>query len=591
MLLTKTPPRFAYDDERGFQKLYAALKAPMRVQCVECHTIHNYLLPLERPILDDHLLSLYHPPLEDESEDDDDVAYTKWAIDTDNTVQLSRADKVKFKDRLDVDVFVVPIEIKSRILDLIDPFETTRSRSHPNHTHKITYHEEITAVFKRLKEEFSEGEFASENRLVINESTSTHVHIGNSHHGFPLETIKNVMSVLVAHERQFDSIHATDRITGIAHLSHDLPWDEARKSPMDATVPMVYNSPCSFHMITSAFAHCKPLESATGAVDIMSVSYPGTSFDETPALRFAAQKCDVASWLTLIEHAASLDDIAQFQDEMGHESTINLENLREQGAVADPELDVPKMTIEFRQHAGTLQPTEILNWIGVLVGLFKYANTTRASDVKAMCLRNWTDPSMTMLDLLKVFGYRSEEDIVQHYARLAGGIGYRLPYADLVKAQELDAIRRFASNDRFVPIMQHLIERRARNIHPDPINALIDRKFAIGGYGQFSKSYLDQIRSDELETTERNYLTLGFYPLWSEGGRERQERSSDGQRTSVLGEVTRMLTRLGRDPQSSSADSGDSGGSSADGDLGGFVLVGSDSLESPSDNEVGGVPL
>lgn len=514
--------RYNYRKSQEAQvKIYEALKRPMRLVCVDCKSAFDYHLPLSKP------------PGPSESgrnqgadiDSDNGNGYTKWAVSMDESLDLSTAEYRKLRGS-DATFHVAPIEIKSRVLPLTQKFIAIASRSTPGHAHMITYHEEIEAVYARLHVSFNSprSEAARNNRLVVNDSASTHVHIGSDYHGFPLDTVKNVMSIVVANELQFDSIHAADRITGTDRLSRNCDWNTSSATGWLNDIRRAYNVPWSEHLIKSAHLHYKGespeqrllRQSGRSEATQQNSDYPASSFRRNPKIKFAAQKCEVPSWLTLIEGAKTVHDISRFQLGESHNSTVNLSNLREQRPLAGAtyiRFD-GKMTIEFRQHGGTLQATEILSWVGILVKLLQYANTTEPAVAKAACLRNWDDPTFDMLNLLKVFGFRSEDDIFRHYMKVLGTLPNVKPYAEIIESQELAAAEKFGRRDRFIRTMKHLIKSRAQNIHPDNVRGCMTKKFQLGGYGQFSEAYLVKCTPEEFPVSE--YLKLGFCPPWSD---------------------------------------------------------------------------
>lgn len=490
-------------------KIHAALSAPMRLICVDCKNRFDHYLLLHKP----------RDPHADIDDDEDD--YTKWNIDTDPTLELSPAECSEINSDLAYDI--APIEIKSRVIPLTEKFDARSSRSTPGHIHKITYHDEIGAVYSRLHQSFNNprGESATTSRLVVNRTASTHVHIGSSYHGFPLDTVKNVTSVVVAHEMAIDTIHATDRISGSDRLSRTRCWDTKSVFHWDNDLPKAYNVPWSTQMSVSAYLHYRGASMAQRQQNQSNSTqppliYPAKEFRQNPALKLAAQKCDVVSWLTLIEGARSIQDLKRFHFGSSHNCTVNIDNLKEQRPLAADRYSRwdGKMTIEFRQHGATLQANETLNWIGVLVALLKYATTTSPAEVQAACLKNWNDPNFDMLDLLKILGFHSSDDIFRHYARVLGVVSQRRPYAEIIEDQELLAARSFGPNDPFADVTKLIIKNRAENLHPNTVRDRVSQKLTLGGYGQFSESYLSQCALGGFIAPE--YLKLGFCPPWSE---------------------------------------------------------------------------
>ncbi|KAL9583334.1 MAG: hypothetical protein Q9212_002766 [Teloschistes hypoglaucus] len=62
---------------------------------------------------------------------------------------------------------------------------------------------QIQQVIDILKQNFT---------VTTNETCGLHVHVGNRSHGFPLTTVKNLGLLVAAFERQFNSLHPSERI-------------------------------------------------------------------------------------------------------------------------------------------------------------------------------------------------------------------------------------------------------------------------------------------------------------------------------------------------------------------------------------------
>lgn len=489
----------AMHNHNARMRIYEAFSTPLPVVCVDCRRTHLYRLPLHEP---------RSSTLRDEVDEEDmwhgdrSRYYSKWNVSIDESVVLTDIERTNFSDDLR-NMHVAPIEIKSRVLDLTETFNTSTSTSDPNHIHKITHREEIRAVYSRLNESFNSpnGMAAKEHRIVVNRSGSSHVHIGNGRNGFTLGTVKNIVSIVVAHEMHFDSIHAAGRITGSDLLSRDSSLSSGDAFSFMNRIASAYNVPWSTALIMSAFDICAADEDTSALPD------RANKLTRNPELNLIAQKFDVASWLSLIESAETLADLCQL--ESGPATTVRLRNLQGEPNLSNSS-DGCKLTIEFRQKAGT-QTDEILNWIQVLVSLFQYADTTAAVDVKAMCMSTWNDPNFNVFDLLRKLGHRAEDDVFRHYAHVLGSIPTRKPYAEVIESKELEEAGKFSADDLFAPLMKHLIRDRAKTIHPDTVRDLISAKLTCGGYGQFSESYLNG-KSERLTGAQRKYLTLGFVP-------------------------------------------------------------------------------
>lgn len=71
-------------------------------------------------------------------------------------------------------------------------------------------------------------------------------------------------------------------------------------------------------------------------------------------------------------------------------------------------------TVEFRQHRGTMDTTEILAWVEFTTGLVSYCHSIPPDQLMTLMLTFGTDHSFSILDLLRVIG---KTRLISYYRR------------------------------------------------------------------------------------------------------------------------------------------------------------------------------
>lgn len=164
----------------------------------------------------------------------------------------------------------------------------------------------------------------------VNSSCGLHVHIGNQHKGFPLQTLKNFSMLTAMFENQLNNLHPAHRIGNFhtkgpsAVFKGQNPWDTLR----------------------------------------------------------AIQKCETKNELVLL-----------YADSDGRPDRCFAYNLC-------PMVSGPHKTIEFRQHEGTLEGADIMNWIQVAGGLVNAMHKISFVDLARLIATEAFDPLYTIAELL-----------------------------------------------------------------------------------------------------------------------------------------------------------------------------------------------
>ncbi|KAK0278530.1 hypothetical protein LTR35_009269 [Friedmanniomyces endolithicus] len=202
------------------------------------------------------------------------------------------------------------------------------------------FHDDWRGEIKRVLDALRQLEQSPGARFFTNASTGLHVHVADHDRGLPLRAAKNLLQLATAFERCLDALHATNRIAYPRVFSHDGG-----------------NSIGDFW--------CAPL------------SWFHRSNGQTSA------DSNLYDWLAAIEDQPSLpalntgicgltDEIAEagglfHRTAYGHNSAYNLDNLYPHFAG-----ERYTGTLEFRQHAGTMDFLEVVQWIVLTTSLVRY---------------------------------------------------------------------------------------------------------------------------------------------------------------------------------------------------------------------------
>ncbi|KAK5686258.1 hypothetical protein LTS10_002374 [Elasticomyces elasticus] len=448
----------------GRQIIADALRRPIRAACSDCGVTHSFTIPAKVA-----------------SDDRSDDAYTEWQVTYDNSIVLDEmellGETVKFFE-------FYACELRSRILHANHPVPTRNNQSTPSHTHTISFREEIRAVLAHLNKTFNTPRY----RLLTNKSCGVHVHIGNRvNAGFPLKTVKNLLSTFTACESMIDSLQASDRIAHceIPTTSPDQGFITVRHGRTDED--SAYNtSLCCLHaqQVYNRRSHELHASREMRENDPDWFEYPRSSFASSALVKEAAYQFTMAAAVTIVQHAPDLAALKALQCRWEHQVTVNLENLPEVGE----NNALRKMTIEFRQHAATLNADELLAWVDVLLSITTHAHQTPDEEFAELCNGCSTQ---TIAHYDSRVGASSLQQIVgQDDATKAS------PYHDMLLENEtnaLNAANALGPQDLFGPLVHNVLANRLATLHRGNINLIMLKKFLGGGYGQLPDDLLDKI--------------------------------------------------------------------------------------------------
>ncbi|KXT07760.1 hypothetical protein AC579_7071 [Pseudocercospora musae] len=434
--------------------IHEALCQRMNGICATCGKSHPFSLPL-------------NPVVDIDQHNKDPSKYSKWSVVADESLGLTNNQRMSLRKPARTHA----MEIVSRIMESDSNLPTTTDDSRPDHMHEITYQEEIRSVLHALTDYFNrpQSPHSAAYRLTVNETCGLHVHIGNGNTSFPLTTVKNLLAISVANEKQIDSMHSRSRIDGRT----------LRTGPMTSVTgafeSKAYNVPWSarFTSLENAIRHD---EGET------FLQHPDHYWRKRLDLEAAAFINDLESRLILIAEAQALPHLKHLQGE--ERPIVNLQNLaafnsrgREK---SDADVDArKKSTIEFRQHAGTLHSEEVVAWVDFLLHLTRYAHNNIEGHVQ--------EPAQQTMDisgLFELLGFDSNDPTYVHYQRVTQpGKGGASDWARSYWEHEAGLAIAFPESDRLRQVWLHCIRDCANDRSLEAVRRRIGAKVQALCYG------------------------------------------------------------------------------------------------------------
>ena len=318
----------------------------------------------------------------------------------------------------------------------VEPLELA---SRKFHFYTDDWQTEIKAVLEILS-----GFETSGVKFVTNEQTGFHVHVGNHDRLWPLRTVKSLLQLVTAFEWCFDTLHMVHRIV---HPIYDL---------------------CQY-MTPSWFFLQKPKLGAQNRLDS-----PRDWLATIESVKTIAEFCKLFQF-----------DEGDFEGETnGHFSAYNFDNL-----IPTDRRAIPTGTIEFRQHAGTLEFKDIVAWITLTSKLVEWCHLCQ-------------DPTPTM----SLSRYICTREFKLHHLFEAMGLdGLTWEYYDLQTDSPCDMAQcrgERAMQQVSGTVLEGLVaaveQTRYNNSQSGVVQRTIDEKFANGQYGRWPAAveYLFEYRAE-----------------------------------------------------------------------------------------------
>jgi hypothetical protein len=428
--------------------VYQALQQPVSLACpFKCEQgRHDLRLPV-----DDETPSFWEYSASDNE-------FSTWIVTRDCSVRLTDDELQHLPNSHNFS----DVEMPSRILDFNNPSPCPHNQTWPCNGTPLMWdwRDEIAATINKLQSCNQPG-----SRVFVNGTCGMHVHIGRETFGFNLDTTKNIMGMLTAFERCFDSLLPLDRISGYENEYASLP---ALQLTADARRSVAHWTP-------------SPMWQYARPVSIRQYDHLGHD------LREAFNKTDFMAWNTLTKSGASIpfwlhriysDEITTFA-QLGeysedHRSWLNLEHLVHG--------DTTKQTIEIRLHAGSLETNEIVAWIDLLCNLSIYAESHTTASVKSTLESSYANPSLTILDVARLVN--ASPATITHYTAVISPAHHTNIAATALLTQIQDVLK---------PLSSFNLNHHIRQTIPTKVSTRILGKLVSGRYGQFPIAFLKQV--------------------------------------------------------------------------------------------------
>ncbi|GAB7359977.1 hypothetical protein MBLNU230_g7501t1 [Neophaeotheca triangularis] len=461
-------------------ELVGALEAPWHGNCSlpGCNQQHEIIVPVNEP--------------------GQKLPYTRWGVDSDGSVGVNREDVYAMKDSRHMSIVEYGMEITSRILEF-DPTpppidaDSWDPTSHEPFTDSFW---EIALVLNRLHDVSRTSRY----KLLVNRSCGMHVHVGNGNRGFPLSAIRNTVAITTVFERLWDSVQAQNRISDARYGRFATAPRRRQRRNSFATIqpvprdPNVWAKPFSYNALYAAWFTRREEEiqrhNPTGKcpTPYERLDWPrNLCNDNDPGMRAACKSMDALAWYYIQQSATNLFQLKWLYNVVNaKQSTVCLNHLSEEAREDDAEVDdddpypgPPKSeTIEFRQHAGSLNFEEIKAWVCAVVSLVQFSEKSSLENVNNLVLSDWANLRMTFPDLLKKFG-TDRRTRKFYYDKLTDERLYseRLEEALMDPFKDLDP-------QLYLHQILHIIVQNSTQPHSRMKDA-IRQKLEQGGFGQF----------------------------------------------------------------------------------------------------------
>ena len=422
--------------------------------------------------------------------------YSHWQVDFDRSISVDPQALIDLANPEQYQFF--PFEVKSRIFRFNESADMEGS---VQHQHWIAYDREIESVLDRLNRSFDgNAEGLEEFSVLATRQCSMHVHIGNGKdRPIPFNVVKKVFCTCLICERQIDKMHSVDRITGTMSVSEPLSECSPARTEEENLIEKAYNYPLSFYFLRAAhIARWKLFKNASVPIqDARNLQFEQAKYSY-----------DVGSWLELVRGVEDVTDLRQMVSYCDKSCTINV---RECLSRYRPATDIvgKKLTIEFRQHMGTLSPDAALSWIDVVANLILRCSSITDERLPSVFRHDETlrDPHFSTLDFCKWVGCNATT--VEFYEQLFKGTG---DFAESESRTELsnEVWRKSKIEQPAQAPSRAQLELTRKVMSQDAIQQRIEKKLISGCYGQFSNDNLKILVSNNIDRDRARYIQLGY---------------------------------------------------------------------------------
>jgi hypothetical protein len=198
-------------------------------------------------------------------------------------------------------------------------------------------------------------------RLLINNTCTLHVHVGNGLAGFTVQTVKNLLSIYTAFERVIDEMHAKSRIGGSALALTPLnEFSDAGLNTNDMAdsgqiFEDVFNRALTERFISNAYV-TRRNDNHTPELKAERERYPVGLMDSDPVLKRAASQFDTMAFVDVIQSAPNIKSLQELLSSCSENSVSITHLIADDGDQIISDMRPYKRfnTIEFRQRGSSL---------------------------------------------------------------------------------------------------------------------------------------------------------------------------------------------------------------------------------------------
>ncbi|KAK3702363.1 hypothetical protein LTR37_014937 [Vermiconidia calcicola] len=445
-----------------------------------------------------------------------------WTIGADLTVKMSE-EELRTVPKFEESFRCYPVEVRSPafLWDATPSGLTSKGHLPDDHNPWFSPPLEISRALQLLN---SVNQPMKDNgilRIYTNASSGLHVHVGSGvpSKGFSLQTVKNVLGFATIFERQLDSVQSVTRIGG-SPLALRQPTPNSYESTQDLKGTPRWCRPLSVHHARRTYRSIEIDSNIIPPSGLEMDRYPLHRYGESTALHEAGSTQNAMAWSQVIQSAECLFDLEDLfnSSRFPKDITVNILNLSAGQA---------RKTIEFRQHAGTLEFEEIMAWVGAAVQTVDWCRCGK-EEYLALVNSKWDDLSFSFPDLLRCIG--ATDDVVDHYNKVIKPMGS--DYADQRYAEAMRIEHLHLLEDPLTPLVFEVESTRQRSRTARAVREHIEFKLLSGGYGRYPRSALGSLS----QHPQAHKLAIGPRVGWAGFAKMQQETSScrrDSRRESI----------------------------------------------------------
>jgi hypothetical protein len=341
-------------EARGVEVVKAVLARNLHAKCRLCNQYVTFKLPLDTR--------------EDSTSNKSD--YRLWGVKRENLlIEPGEYDAIAPQGHA---YEKTGVEVVSRILSSVKDLHIP-GLNELKGCHMISWEQEIAAVLRELRREFRTFEEGKPkyHYLYPNLSSSVHVHVGMAGHNYALDHVKKTMAMYLASERLIDRIHARQRIVwtavGTKSLSeHAISLGNHGRTHLDTDfmVDRGLNASLADAFLLSAYRR-RQIEEGCIDYDAFSIlkynGYPIAQSASDWDLWKCAREMNLDRWIMLIRRAEDMLQLQQLWWYTLKSSSVSIVRIPNNKPLEDNS-SIMK-TIEFRQHAGTMETAPVLRWV------------------------------------------------------------------------------------------------------------------------------------------------------------------------------------------------------------------------------------